>query len=434
MSSNKPVFRITGLVVLCLLIVMQACSLSGATPAATDEVVSSQPAGTTSQPVVTDTAQPVVHTLVPVDLPGSHWSVISDRDSSVTAAERRANGGENFVVNLYERPFNADTMDTYYPDLDITGVTLSHDSTWFFVSMQLAGTDAATGKMTGNYGVELDLDVDGRGDYLIFAANPGTDWSTDGVRVWTDANNDVGGKYPVQSEESATGDGYETVVFDSGVGSDPDTAWARVSPSDPAVVEIAFKSVLINDDAIFTWGGWTDHRVLNPAWYDYNDHFTAVEVGSPLVEQTSYYPVKALSELDNTCRWSVGFTPTGLEPGICPVPVTPTAPAPTGPGSISGTVYDNGTNGGLSYFAGSIARSGIPVTVQSGGCGSPGSVVGTTTTNGSGNYSFSVGAGTYCVSASTPSSHQTGPQTATVPGGGSASGVNFFYYAYLGMR
>lgn len=417
------------LLVLGVLVVMQACNLSLGTPAATDEPVS-DPA--TASPEVIATDIPIVHMLIPADLPSSHWSEITDRDSSLTAAERRANGGENFAANLYERPFNANTMDTYFPDLDILRARLYGDSTWIYVSLLLVGPNPG-GSLTGNYGVELDLDVDGRGDYLILAAAPGADWSTDGVRVWTDANNDVGGNYPVQPEEGVTGDGYETLVFDSGLGADPDTAWVRISPSDPNAVEIAFKSALIENDAIFTWNGWTERSVLTPAWYDYNDHFTAAEAGSPLTEQTDYYPAKALAELDNTCRWAVGFTPTGQEPGICYIPTPPTS-QPTGPGTISGTVYDNGINGGLSYYAGSMPRSGITVTLRSGGCGSTGGVLGTAVTNASGNYSFSASAGTYCVSASTPSSHQTGPQTVTIASGGSASGVNFFYYTYLGMR
>jgi hypothetical protein len=32
--------------------------------------------------------------------------------------------------------------------------------------------------------------------------------------------------------------------------------------------------------------------------------------------------MKALAELDNTCRWTVGFQGTGLEPGICYIPPT----------------------------------------------------------------------------------------------------------------
>jgi len=42
--------------------------------------------------------------------------------------------------------------------------------------------------MGGNYGVELDLDVDGRGDWLVLASKPTSTWSTLGVRVWQDTD------------------------------------------------------------------------------------------------------------------------------------------------------------------------------------------------------------------------------------------------------
>lgn len=376
------------------------------------------------------TSTPISHTLIPGESPTGGLSEISDRDSSVYASEHRANGGEVFSGNLYERPFNANSMDKYFPDLDITRTRLSRDEQWVFVIVKLVGQDPAGG-LNGDYGVELDLNVDGRGDVFVMAAKPGSVWSTDGVRAWKDDNHDVGATHPIQSDAPENGNGYETLVFDQGVGVDPDLAWARISPSDPNSVEVAFKRGLINDDDIFTWGAWAmSDAMLNPAWFDYNDHFTAAEAGSPLTELTQYYPIKALAEVDNTCRWSVGFTPTGSEPGICPVPPTPT---PELPGTVSGTVYDNGINGGLVYKPSSIPRSGITVTIRSGGCGSPGGIVATTTTNGSGQYLFTVPAGTYCVSAATPSSHQTNPQTVTVPNGGSVPNVDFFYWTYIGM-
>jgi hypothetical protein len=70
------------------------------------------------------------------------------------------------------------------------------------------------------------------------------------------------------------------------------------------------------------WGAWAERMVKNPGWLDYNDHFTFDEAGSPLPGLTKYYPMKALAELDNTCRWTVGFQGTGLEPGICYIPPT----------------------------------------------------------------------------------------------------------------
>ncbi len=281
-----------------------------------------------SQPASTETptSTPIVHNLMPGEPPASHLSEITDRNSSEFASQHRANGGENFNANLYERPFNANTMDKYYPDLDITRARLFRDDQWVYVNINLVGQNPAGG-LLGDYGVELDLNVDGRGDVLVMAAKPGAKWSTEGVRAWTDPNHDVGGAHPIQSDPPANTDGYEKIVFDQGVGTDPDAAWARISPSDPNSVQIAFKRGLINDSNHFTWGAWAmSESMFNPAWFDYNDHFTAAEAGSPLTELTQYYPLKAFAEVDNTCRWAVGFTPTGSEPGICPVPATPTPP------------------------------------------------------------------------------------------------------------
>ena len=69
-----------------------------------------------------------------------------------------------------------------------------------------------------------------------------TDWSTDGVQVWQDTNHDVGGAAVIVADEHPEpGDGYETSVFDSGKGNDPDSAWARISPTDPNTIQLAVK-------------------------------------------------------------------------------------------------------------------------------------------------------------------------------------------------
>lgn len=323
----------------------------------------------------------------------------------------------------------------YLPDLDILGARLMRDTTWVYINITLEGQNPAGG-LLGDYGAELDLNLDGRGDMLVMAKKPGSSWSTDGVRVWTPSKNDVGGARPILSDPPSNTSGYDTLVFDQGVGSDPDAAWARVSPSDPNSIQIAFKNTLIKNSGTFMWGPWAmDDSMLHPDWFDFDDHFTLAQAGSPLIEDTQNYPLKALAEVDNTCRWVVGFTPTGNEPGICPVPPTPTpvpTPTPIRPGSISGTVFDNGINSDLSYHAGtSHPRSGIVVTVKSGSCGSGGGVVDTATTDGSGYFSFTLNPGTYCVSAAAPYTH-TGPKTVKVPNGTAVHPVNFFYWQYLG--
>ncbi len=352
---KKASFRfIAGLFVAILIVT--ACSLPGVTisfspPAASttqayiDAVGTSVAATQTAQagsapvnpPTTPETAvEPtatIVHNTMPGEPPGNRESGMTDPDSSGTAAERRANGGENFDQNLYERPFNANSMDTYFPDLDIKRASLSRSGGWVYVTIDLVGVRPGGG-LEGNYGIEMDLDVDGRGDWLILASTPGSAWSTAGVRVWRDANRDVGNDFPISSDPPQRGDGYETLAFDQGHNSDPDVAWARVSPQNPNSVQIAFKYSLIANDNYFMWGAWTDQGVFNPAWYDYNDHFTAAEAGSPLPGLKKYYPLKALAEVDNTCRWSVGFTPAGDEPGVCPVYKPPTATPPPPPTAV----------------------------------------------------------------------------------------------------
>lgn len=389
----------------------------------------------TPEPLPSETLEPtatIVHLTRPGDFPGGRESGMTDPDSSATAGEKRASRGENFAGNLYERPFSAENMQ-YYPDLDITNTTFNRSGAWVYVEIKLQGT--REGALQGTYGLELDLNVDGRGDWLILASDLQTDWSTDGVRVWQDTNKDVGGSIALQADRQG-GDGYDLLVFDQGRGNDPDAAWARVDPSEANAAQIAFKYALIGNDAEFLWGAWVDQGVTNPAWYDYNDHFTHEDAGSP-ISGLSQYPLKALAEVDNTCRWTVGFVPNGSEPGICPVPATPT-PTPTRtptilPGTISGIVFRDG-NGNLTYQTGESGIGGAGVRLRQGSCGSPGAEVASTTTGSDGRYSFSgVAAGTYCVDVpSDPATWtaKSNPTTVTIGPGG--NGYANFGYFYLG--
>ncbi len=252
-----------------------------------------------------------------------------DSDSSVTASQNRPQGGEYFDNNLYERPFNAGTQDTYFPQIDILKSALLNGSPWVYASITLKGTSPTSGQLDAAYALELDINRDGRGDYLIVVNNPATgDWSTDGVQVWHDSNYDVGGYTPVRSDPPQRGNGYDDLLFDQGQGADPDLAWARVSSDKPNEVWFAFKPALINSAQQFMWGAWAQNGGMHPDWLDYNDHFTHDQAGSPL-PGVSQYPLKDLAEVDNTCRWAIGFTPTGSEPGICPLPATATPVPPT---------------------------------------------------------------------------------------------------------
>jgi hypothetical protein len=353
-------------------------------PAATmppEATMPSEATATVAEPTATAT---VVHTTVPGS-PGSTNSFVTDRSSKPLAAERRAIA-DNFDVLLFERPFTSGAMD-YQGYLDITRGDLSAVSPWFYVTISLE--DSPPADMTVQYGVEIDIDKDGRGDVLVRGETPAdSNWTTDGVQVLQDTNNDVGGMTPIHAESPPqTGNGYDSVVFDSGQGPDPDAAWIRRSPSSGSQIQIAFKQAVLGSPGEFMWGVWADGGPQDPAFFDYNDHFSPVEAGSP-VSGASNYPLNQLASVDNTCRWGYGFTPLGNEPGVCYVPPTPT-PTPTG--SISGNVYR-----GTSSSPSGSGLGGVTVMLGQGSCSSSGYKSTTTSSNGS--YSFNeLPAGTYCV-------------------------------------
>jgi len=361
------------------------------------------PAGTTPDTVSAATQEPpaeplaptetVAHTTYPTD-PGSLSSWLTDPSSAEYASERRA-VSDLFSTLFFERPFTQQVMD-YQAYLDITRGELSVGSPFAYATIFLEGSPPADS--TALYGIEIDLDRDGRGDWLVYGQVPATsDWTSAEVRVYSDSNNDVGDGTPVEADGSGAGlNGFDDMQFDRGYNTtDPDAAWIRRDPSNASRVQLAFKMAFIGSPNDFLWGVWSDEGPKNPAWFDYNDHFTLTEAGSP-DKSSSHYPVQALYSVDNTCRYAYGFTPTTNLPGMCKLPPTPT-PTPV-PGSISGGVWHDqdssgDRNGGEPGFPGATVRLG------SGACPSTG--LQSTTTNSSGNYSFSgLAPGTYCVSVS----------------------------------
>jgi hypothetical protein len=224
--------------------------------------------------------------------------------------------GDNFSINLYERPFQLD--NTYRPDADIVATYIADNGDWYYFSTELVGPNPTTKTLDSPIGFEIDFDRDGRGDFLLWANPPySTSWTNTAVQVYADTNRDVGNHRPMLSDAPSTlqTDGYETLVEGNGGGPDPSAVWARQSPQNPNTLQIAVKKSLINQSSFLFWA-WTDFDLGKPAVFDYNDFFTAQQAGSPYASDPNY-PLKALFGMDNTCRVAYGFTPVGNEPGLC---------------------------------------------------------------------------------------------------------------------
>ena len=269
-----------------LLVVVLACQGTGSASN------SGAPTATTSSGPTQ--AATLISAMPPANLPATALDSEGDIDSSSMATAKGVASGDYFVQGLYERPFNANTMDTYFPYMDIIHIQGFMDDTWGYLEITLAGADK-NGQFPAQYAAELDLNKKGRGEYLIRASNPAsTTWTTQGVQAWKDTDGDVGGVVPLLADNNlSNGDGYETLVFDQGKGSLADGAWVRISPNDPKSVQIAFKLSMIGSPSSFAMGAWAGANI-DPSMFDYNDHMTHAQAGDPNQGYPQVYPIKAL--------------------------------------------------------------------------------------------------------------------------------------------
>jgi hypothetical protein len=297
----------------------------------TENLVTPPSAATIANPVAqsesTATPQPLVatvlashHIAMPADI-AAGGALNYDVDSSGTASENRAPYGDSYNINLFERPFTQTVMN-YLPELDIVTFRLTQDSDWYYVSIEMTGGDM-NDPIGVNYGVELDTDHDGFGDILIWASPPyTTTWLAETVKVYKDSNHNTGGASAEKSDAVYPGDGYDSLIFDRGQGSDTDLAWVRLDPQVASALQFAFKRSLAGN--AFMWGVWADAGLRDPSKFNYDDRFTEADAGSP-IKGKQYYPIKAIYQVDNTCWAALGFKPTGYEPHLCP----PLEPQPT---------------------------------------------------------------------------------------------------------
>ncbi|MBN2501337.1 MAG: hypothetical protein JXB38_11210 [Anaerolineales bacterium] len=229
-----------------------------------------------------------------------------------SAAYRIPRACDSWRNNLLERPISQDLL-TFYPYLDILSAMAGYDPDWYFVSFTLFDNSNPTDGTPFYYFVELDQNLDGRGDFLIVAENLAfnkTDWTVDGLQVWQDTNKDVGSFNAVFADAQKVGDGYDTLIFDQGIGDDPDLAWVRRNPTQGAQVEFAVKRSLLADRRSLLWWVGALQGTLSPAAFDLVDGQADAD----------FFGV------DTTCGWPLGVDGIGY-PKQCYVPV-PT-PVPT---------------------------------------------------------------------------------------------------------
>ena len=265
----------------------------------------------TAAPTFTHSPEPA-HYIIP-GAPSVRNTFVTDLITVDLAKEKTA-VGDNYSWSRMERPYTPETME-YRGDLDIMRVDFQVAEPWVYLTFILVEDLPLEGE--SRYAVELDNDHDGRGDLLVTVPVPASaEWTTDGVQVFADEDEDIGGLFPLYEDTSDPDqNGYETRVFPEGTSEDPDLAWVRRDPEEDSQLQMAFKKELIGQSGLL-WSAWTNGGLMDPSLYDFNDHYTFEEAGSP--NKGNYrYPVKAVALVDSTCRSWYGYIPAGTEPGLC---------------------------------------------------------------------------------------------------------------------
>ena len=310
MMKSKKDWLFIGVV---LLLLVQSCNMpvsSTQEPVATLPPVTEEP----SEPVPTG----IQHQDVPVSAPEA--KPYPDVTSVDTASENRAPYGDSFENNRLERPFTQNM--TYISDMDISAFSISEDDQWYFVSIGLVGNNPNNDSNI-RYMLELDINLDSFGDFMIVAEPPYSEsWTADNIKIYADTNKDSAGTSPVRSDAPFTGNGYDKLISSplEGIGDDFDIAWIRINAGPLATVQFAIKKSFSGDS--FMYAVMTDAGLQDVNRLDYVDYFTEKEAGSPVRENPNY-PLKELYAVDNTCLQAFGFSPSRYEPKICPDIVQP---------------------------------------------------------------------------------------------------------------
>jgi hypothetical protein len=306
-------FTVFDTFILILLVVMlAACGSSPAGSATASPVASAAPGATP--------ALPITHVTIPGE-GAKQEANAHDNFEGTTFQDKDVKTGDRFNVNQFERPFTSKDM-AYLPYVDIKNMALTSDATFYYIQIELIGLGKGNKLPLGTYGAEFDQNMDGRAEFIVLASPPfSKDWTTNGVKFYFDTNGDVGGSrlYP---DAAYTGNGYETLLFDSGNGPDPDLAWAHFVQSSKPVVELALKRSVFDESGKFLWNVLASANPVDPTKLYYNDTYSTKQAGSPSKGDDNY-PLNQFWGFDNTCRVPLGFTAMGNEPMGCSVLLDP---------------------------------------------------------------------------------------------------------------
>lgn len=279
------------------------------TETATEPPVSTEAPSSTHEPTI-------VHEMTPGEPSYARGQKVTDCNTGDRVAmgvtTLVAEGCDTWQIDKLERPVDY-LNGTYYPWLDIVSVSMGTNQAWMFANVQLF-KDAA-GKIPSDMvvGVELDVNLDSRGDFLVLATGPNsTDWTTNGVQVWKDINGDVGGT-KAHTPDGQKGNGYETLIFDSGKGDDADLAWVRINPGNGSAIEFAFKPTLLPKNQVFAWWAWVGQGEVDPQE----------------MEVIDYQSEASVWKMDNTCGWIFNANPSRMLSNICDYVVPTVTPLPT---------------------------------------------------------------------------------------------------------
>ena len=237
---------------------------------------------------------------------------------------------DDYDVDRYERPTSQSGND-YFAEYDIVESALGGGATWFYYAIKMFDVNQ-NGDLDGKYGYEIDFDDDERGDFYVKVINPTFPqieqyWTQKDVFMWNDSDEDVGGSFPqIPNDKLPTQNGYDVEFFKLGekipdgptfpYNNDPPyggpNIYARISPSDPRIVEIAIRQSFVgNPSTAGNLRGWATKGNQAAGQFYFNDWYNNAQIGDAYSDEP-HYPPQNFYEGDNSNGIGEGHLPVEL--------------------------------------------------------------------------------------------------------------------------